>query len=243
VCRRSRMRSRSRSRVSRRSRSGMCGRSSSRMRCERRMRLWLGSSLGSSRWRGLCRDLGFSLPPRSRCGLCRDHRLFYGQGLRVAAIGLGVGGLVDLGRSNVLCLEAGRSRMLLARGCLLLGSGGVLNATRPAVVGHMIGVGNDAPLHNSPVNVGRVDDGLIHVHDCGVIGKGVAAPLAAGKADASVAAAVVHAAVVADVAAPITVMKPVVAAGPAPVVGGPQRALIGSRNPGAGHPEVVSIVV
>jgi hypothetical protein len=133
--------------------------------------------------------------------------------------------------------------MLLARGYQLLGSGGVLNATRPAVVRHVIGVGNDPPLHNSLVNVSGVDDGFIHVHDCGVIGKGAAAPLAACKAYATISKAVVHAAVVADVASPIALMEPVLAVGPTPVVGGPQRTLIGSWNPDAGHPEVVSIVI
>jgi hypothetical protein len=104
-------------------------------------------------------------------------------------------------------------------------------------------VGNDTSLHHCPVNVCGVDDVFIHMHDCGVIGKGVAAPLAASKADASIAEAIVDAAVVADVAAPIAAMEGVVTIRPVPVVGRPQRAFIGSRNPGAGHPVVVSIVI
>ena len=125
----------------------------------------------------------------------------------------------------------------------LLSCGLVLNAVRTPVVGHMAGIGNDVPLHDRPVNVGGVDDVLIHMHDGGVIGKGAAAPLAAGKTDAPIAVAVVHAAVVADVVAPIAVIEAIVAVGPAPVGRRPQRAWIGSRNPGAGNPVVVPIAI
>jgi hypothetical protein len=142
-----------------------------------------------------------------------------------------------------LRLDTGRSRMHFVLGSTLRRAGGVLNATRTAVVGHVMRIGDDASLHHCPINVGSVNNGLIHMHDRGVIGKVATAPLAAGKADAAVAVAVVHAAVVADVAAPIALMEAIVAVGPAPVVGRPQRAFIGSWNPGAGHPVVVSIVI
>ena len=82
-------------------------------------------------------------------------------------------------------------------GSTLRRAGGVLNATRTAVVGHVMRIGDDASLHHCPINVGSVNNGLIHMHDRGVIGKVATAPLAAGKADAAVAVAVVHAAVVA----------------------------------------------
>src|SRR5208282_6383437 len=68
------------------------------------------------------------------------------------------------------------------------------------------------------------------------------APLATGKTHAAVTEAVVHAAIVADVRAPIAVMEPEAAAEPAPVTRRPQRAGIRNRNPGAGHPVVVSAV-
>ncbi len=133
--------------------------------------------------------------------------------------------------------------MLLVFGSPLRWTGGVLNAAGTAVVGHVVGVGDDASLDNRPVNVGSVDHGLIHMDDRGVIGKGAAAPLAAGKADASIAVAVVDAAVVANVAAPIAAMEAVVAVGPVPVVGRPQRALIGSWNPGAGYPVIAALIL
>jgi hypothetical protein len=105
-----------------------------------------------------------------------------------------------------------------------------------------MGVGDDASLDNCPVNVGGVDDIPIHMDDRGVIGKGAAAPLAAGKAVASIAVAIVDAAVVADMAAPIAAMESVLAVGPVPVVGCPQRALVGRLDPGAGHPVVVALI-
>jgi hypothetical protein len=101
--------------------------------------------------------------------------------------------------------------MLLVFSCPLRGAGGMLNAAGTAVVGHAMGIGNDAPLDNCPINISGVDDGPIHMDNRGVIGKGSATPLAAGKAIASIAVAIVDAAVVADVAAPITAMEAVVA--------------------------------
>jgi hypothetical protein len=133
--------------------------------------------------------------------------------------------------------------MLLVSRSPLCRAGCVLNAAGTAVVGYVMGVGNDASVDNRPVNIGGVNDGPIHVDDRGVVGKGAAAPLAASKADASVAAAIVDAAVVADVAAPIALMEAVVAVGPVPVVGRPQRALIGRLDPGAGYPVVVALIL
>ena len=202
----------------------------------------LGFRLGGGIWCGLGpgfrRDRGFCLQSRRRGVLFLRQRLGDSQGLGMAAIGLGIGGLVDLGRGNVLGLELGRSHVLVVRGHQFLRRGGVLNAARAAVVGHMIGVGDDPGLHDCRVDVGGVDDGLIHMHDGGVVGERTPAPLAPGKADAAVAEAVVHAPVVANVRAPIAIMEPVMAALPAPIGRGPQRALVGRGNPGAGHPEI-----
>jgi hypothetical protein len=126
---------------------------------------------------------------------------------------------------------------------MFLGGGLMLHPARSAIVGHVTGVGHNATLDYRAVNIGGVDDGLIHMHDRGVIGKRSTAPLAAGKSDATVAEAVVHTAVVADMGAPIAVIKAVMAIGPAPVGRRPQCTLVGSRNPGSGHPIVVSIVI
>jgi hypothetical protein len=133
--------------------------------------------------------------------------------------------------------------MLLVFGNSLLRSGGVLDATRTAVVGYVTGIGHNAALDNRAINVGGMDDGFIHMDYCCVVSKGSAAPLAAGKADASITEAVVHAAVVADVAAPIAVIKAVSAVVPAPIGRRPQRAHVGSWNPSSGDPVVVTIVI
>ena len=107
--------------------------------------------------------------------------------------------------------------MLLACGYLFRGDGLVLHPAGTAAIGDAVVVDDGVSLHNRPVNVGGVNDGHIDARDRGVIGKLVAAPLAAGEADAPVAVAVVHAAIVAHVAAPVAAMEPVVAAVPAPV--------------------------
>jgi hypothetical protein len=130
---------------------------------------------------------------------------------------------------------------LLVFGNPLLGSGGVLNPAWTAVIGDVPVVGDGVSLHHRPVVVGDVDDAFIHVHDRGVVCKRIAAPLASGEADTSIAETIVHAAVVAHMAAPVAPMKHVAATGPAPVVRRPKRALIGSRNPGAGNPVVVPV--
>jgi hypothetical protein len=128
---------------------------------------------------------------------------------------------------------------LLVLGSPLLGGGGVLDAAGTAAISNAVVIGDRVSLHNRPVNVGGVDGVLIYAHDGGVIGKFAAAPLAAGKADALVAEAVVHATVVAHVAPPVAPVEPVAATGPVPVVGRPERALIGSFDPGTGHPVVI----
>src|ERR1035437_1230389 len=211
------------------------------------MRRWGSVCRRGSAWRGcsvrLWRSLRFSPQPRGRRTLFRTQRLGGYHVLRGPPIRFGIRALVDPGSLHVLRLETCRSRMPLALGNPLLGSGGVLNTAWTAVIGNAVVVDDRVSLHNRPVNVGGMDDGLIHVHDRGVIGKLAAAPLAAGKADAPVAEAVVHAPVVAYVAAPIALMEPILSAGPAPVVGCPQRALIGSRYPCAGHPVVVPVAI
>ena len=69
--------------------------------------------------------------------------------------------------------------MLIVRGNLFSGCSGVLNPVRSAVIGNAVVVGNRVLLHNCLVPIGVVDDALVHTHDCGVVGKLVAAPLPA----------------------------------------------------------------
>jgi hypothetical protein len=119
----------------------------------------------------------------------------------------------------------------------------VLNPARAAVIRNAVAVNDRISLHARRVVVGGVNHALIHAHDRGVVGKLVAAPFSARKTDAPVPVAVVHAAVVANVAAPVAPMESVSAAVPVPVVGRPQGALIGSRNPSAGNPVVVPVAI
>jgi hypothetical protein len=111
--------------------------------------------------------------------------------------------------------------MMLVAHSSLLGSGVMVNAAGTAAEAHVAGVGNHASLHHRPVDVGVVNDRLIHMNDRSVVGESAAAPFAARKADAAIAEAVVHAAVIADVRPPVAFMEDVMAAFPAPVVGRP----------------------
>ena len=131
---------------------------------------------------------------------------------------------------------------MFAPGDSLTGRGLMMDAARSAAVPYMAVPGDVASFHNSPVHVHRVK-AHAHMHDRGVIGKDAAAPFAAGKADAPVAEAVVHAAVVAHVRTPVPIMEEIAAAGPAPVAGRPQQAGLGRWNPRAGNPIVAAVLV
>ena len=63
-----------------------------------------------------------------------------------------------------------------------------------------------------------------------------AAPITTLVAEADVTKTVVDAAVVADVSAPIAAIEAVAVVKETPVARGPERALVGSLNPSAGHP-------
>ena len=97
----------------------------------------------------------------------------------------------------------------------------VPDPARTAIIGNVVVVDDGVILYNRPVNVSGVDDVFVHTHHRGVIGKGAAAPFAARETDPPVAEAVVHTAIVANVLAPIAVMKPIPAVVPAPVGGCP----------------------
>jgi hypothetical protein len=132
--------------------------------------------------------------------------------------------------------------MMLVAGDSLTRRRVVVNPARTAAEGYMAVPGDVASFHNSAVYVHRVK-AHAHVHDRGVISEDAAAPLAAGKADAPVAEAVVHAAVVAHVRTPVAGMEDVHSVFPAPVVGRPQQAGRGRGNPGAGNPIVAAVLV
>jgi hypothetical protein len=133
--------------------------------------------------------------------------------------------------------------MLLVRHCLLCRRSRVLNSAGTAVVSDMMRVGYDAGFDDCTVYIGGVNICLIHANHRRVIRKRVAAPFAACEPDATESEAVVHAAVVAHVLAPVTVMKSVLAAVPAPVRRCPHCAHVRGWHPRAWIPVVVPIVV
>jgi hypothetical protein len=193
--------------------------------------------------RSSCLWPGLRLRPSRRGVRLLAQGLGGNRVLRVSAVCLGIGGSVGLCSPLVLRLEPGRSRVLIAHGNLLLWGSSVLNPARAAAIGNATAVGDRVSLHTRRVAIGGVNHALIHARDSGVVGKLVAAPFPARETDAPVPKAVVHAAVVADVAAPVAPMEPVSAAVPVPVVGRPQGAHIGDRNPRAGNPVVVPVAI
>jgi len=83
----------------------------------------------------------------------------------------------------------------------------VLNTATSAAERHMIVVDDGRIVDNRPVFIHVVVEAAsVHVHDGGVVEEIVAAPHAAGKTDAHVAEAVIHAAVVAHMIAPVAGM-------------------------------------
>ncbi len=133
--------------------------------------------------------------------------------------------------------------VLVVLGQALFGARVVADAVRAAAEGHVAVAGDQASIDTLVVLEGGVDVADVHMHDRGVVVEVVAAPLSAGKADAAVTEAIVHAAVVTDVPSPVALMKAIPATFPTPVGGRPQRAFIGSRHPGSGNPEVALVAV
>jgi hypothetical protein len=133
--------------------------------------------------------------------------------------------------------------MLFSRVRLLFWSRLVLDAARPARIGSVVLIDDGGVMHNRLVHVGCVNNRRIHIHDCGVIGKVPATPFPTGKTHAHVAKAVVHAAVVANVLAPVTFVEDIVATTPAPVSGSPEIARLRSGHPCSRNPVVIANAV
>ena len=108
---------------------------------------------------------------------------------------------------------------------------------RDAVVGHVI---DDDGAVVDVRDVGVID---VDVGYSTVVLKVVALPVAAVEAGADIAEAVVNAAVVADVRAPVADMEAEASEGEAPVGGCPERAIVGRRAPDAGDPVVATVVL
>lgn len=97
----------------------------------------------------------------------------------------------------------------------------MLHAAGAAAVSHVVVVHHGVGIDDCAVDIGGVDVGCIHIDYGGVIGEYAALPLSAGKADAEEAAAVIYAAIVADLGTPVAVVEGIVAVVPAPVAGSP----------------------
>src|SRR5437667_10432049 len=86
--------------------------------------------------------------------------------------------------------------------------------------------------------VGVVDQRDVHVAHGAVVIVISAAPVAADETDASVAEAVINAAVEADSWSPVACVPEIDTFAKSPVAGSPEQARLGSERPRAGNPEV-----
>jgi hypothetical protein len=160
----------------------------------------------------------------------------------MAVVGFHIRRAIRAGSLDMLLLEAGRGHMRLVHGSPFLRSGLVTNAARSTAVCDVI-VDDGVIVHDRRIHIRVADYGRVHAHHCGVISEIVAAPFAAHKSDAHVAEAVIYAAIISDMATPITIMEEVVTASPAPIRRCPQCTLIGRGDPGARDPIVAVFAI
>jgi hypothetical protein len=118
----------------------------------------------------------------------------------------------------------------------------MLNAMWAAVVCDTVGIDNRVLFHDGAIDISGVNDVHIYMRNSGVVGKGPTPPFAADEADSPETEAVVDAAIVADVVAPIAFVETIMFPFESPVGWGPQSAHIRSRCPCAGNPKVVPVV-
>ena len=163
-----------------------------------------------------------------------SKRLVDGHAGRTAMICTGKLGAVGAGCMLILHLSAHRRSVRLIHRHPLRGPRRHMETTRSAVVTHMVVV----RVHNDRAVVDVVHHSDIDVVDRAVVVEVSPAPVAALIAVAGVAKAVVDAAIVPDVLAPVARVKPVDVIRVAPVAGRPQCALVRSLNPCAGHPVI-----
>jgi hypothetical protein len=116
---------------------------------------------------------------------------------------------------------------------LLVGCRSSVDAPGAAVVTHPVVVVHDDGLIH--VDIGDV---AVHMHDRAVVVERAAAPLSADESHATVAIAVIYAAVETDMRPPIAAIPEIDSARPTPVARGPEQADGGCGNPGARHPVV-----
>jgi hypothetical protein len=110
---------------------------------------------------------------------------------------------IGLSRGYVLLLEFRWCRVRLVQCDLLVRGGLMLNAVGAAVESDVVGVDNGGLFNDGPIDVDVSYHIHIHVDDRGVVSENTAIPRAACKTNTHKAAAVVHAAVKADVRSPV----------------------------------------
>jgi hypothetical protein len=162
---------------------------------------------------------------------------------RAPTVALEIRTAVGAGCVLVRALDRRYVYMPLVLGHPLLGTRVVPNPARSSAVRHAAVPRDGVSVYDLAVDISGVDSMLIHAHYRTVIVEFVAMPPAAHEADAHVAEAVVHAAVVANVEAPVARMKHEQAVGPAPIGRRPQRAVVGSRHPRPWHPVVAIVAI
>jgi hypothetical protein len=159
-----------------------------------------------------------------------------------------VGKLGTVGAGCALILQLCRHgrRMLFMPCGKFCWSGSYLYAARSAVETHSAAARSTAArsaveilaatIHGAIINIPHDRD--IHVVVGAVVVEMAATPVAALVAIAAVAIAVIDAAIVADVQAPVAAIEAVAVMPEAPVAGGPESALVRSLNPSARYPVV-----
>ena len=94
------------------------------------------------------------------------------------------------------------------------------------------------------VHIGVVNHSRVHIHHRGVVGKHSAAPLAAAESHTAISETVIHAAVEADMVAPVAAMPLIhTAITPSPVSRRPQQPRLRSNHPCSGNPEISAVSV
>ncbi|CAB3889865.1 hypothetical protein LMG3412_03694 [Achromobacter deleyi] len=146
---------------------------------------------------------------------------------------------VACGLAGEAALHVGGRTMLFVARRDFARIGLALDAGRPAVVADAAVV-DVVDHHRVVVDVGDARD--VHVGHGAVVEEAVVVPVAAHKADADIAETVVHAAIEADVRAPVAAMPEIDAVDKTPVTRRPQCAGVGRQHPRAGHPEVAQAV-
>jgi len=134
----------------------------------------------------------------------RGHWPGDGKVLRTSTVVLNVRIPVALRRLKMLLLKARWRHVLFPHRRPLFRCGIMPNAARTAAVGNVIVVDDRSLMDNRLVHIGVVDSPLIHAHHCAVVPEIMAVPFTAHKSNAHVAEAIVHAAVIANVATPVS---------------------------------------